>query len=217
MGHQQTLKKTIVMKKLFLSAAFVAFGLVSLNAQVKFGAKAGVQLTNLVGNDDFEGDSKFGFHVGGYANIRFAEQFAFQPELLLSLQGSKYENEETVMGVTAKEEAKWNLIYLQIPLMLKWYAYEGFNVEFGPQVGFNVSAKEKYEASISGGGISESEEYNEDIEDIETMDFSLNIGAGYEMENGLNFGIRYGLGLTEILKDSDLKNSVIGLSVGYTF
>lgn len=188
------------MKKLLLSAAFAVCSVIAVNAQeVKFGVKAGPQLTNLTGNDAFnEADSKFGFHAGVYANMKFGgDQFAFQPEILFSTQGAKID----ILG----EDIKYNLTYFNIPLMLKWYAYEGFNVEFGPQVGFNLSGKAKFDG----------ESY--DLDEIEAIDFGLNIGAGYELENGINFGIRYGLGLTEITKEAGPKNSVFSLGIGYTF
>lgn len=193
------------MKKLFLVAALAVFGMSQTNAQVKFGVKAGPQLTNFIGDDAEDAESKIGFHVGGYANIRFSEQLAFQPELLYSFQG-------------AKTEAKLNLSYIQVPLMLKWYAYDGLNFEFGPQVAFNVSGKRKVKNTITGAGpLDGTTEVSSNIDDLETIDFGLNIGAGYELSNGLNFGIRYTHGLTEVIKDSDLKNSVFALGIGYTF
>ncbi len=201
------------MKKMFLIAAIAVLGMNSADAQVKFGVKTGAQLTNIVGDDFDDSDSKIGFNVGGYANIRFAEQFAFQPELLFSLQGTKYEFNELGSSI----DTKTHLSYINIPLMVKWYAYDGLNFEFGPQVGFNVASKVKVDGS--GADIIEGD-YDFDevyLRDVETVDFGVNIGAGYEMENGLNFGIRYGLGLTDIAKDYDAKNSVISLGVGYTF
>src|SRR5690606_3096897 len=89
----QTIKKPF-MKKMFLIAAVAVLGMSQTDAQVNFGIKAGPQLTNLVGDDFDESDSKLGFIAGGYANIRFSEQLAFQPELVYSLQGAKSE----VMG-----------------------------------------------------------------------------------------------------------------------
>ncbi len=197
---------------MFLIAALAVLGMNSADAQVKFGVKAGPQLTSLVGDDVEDADMKVGFNVGGFANIRFSEQFAFQPELLFSLQGAKSEYE--ILGTNVEE--KVNLSYINIPLMMKWYAYDGLNFEFGPQVGFNVAAKYKAEAA------GESEEG--DIDDVSTVDFGVNIGAGYEMSNGLNFGLRYGRGLTSLYDVEDVNgdkykvyNSVISLGVGYTF
>lgn len=205
------------MKKMFLAAAIAVLGLSQSDAQVNFGVKAGPQLSNLVGNDDVDASTKFGFHAGAYANIRISEQFAFQPELLYSMQGAESETTYEEFGITYRDEDKIQLSYINVPLMMKWYAYDGLNFEFGPQIGFNVAAKAKGESTVTSGDGSITTSYDEDIDDIETVDFGLNIGAGYELPMGLNFGIRYGLGLTEIVKDSDMKNSVISLGIGYTF
>lgn len=205
------------MKKMFLIAGLAVLGMNQSDAQVKFGVKAGPQLTNLVGNDDVDANSRFGFQAGGYANIRFSEQLAFQPEVLYSMQGAESEESATAFGITTRDESKINLSYINVPLMLKWYAYDGLNFEFGPQVGFNVAAKSENKETISSEDGTIINETDGDIDDIETVDFGLNIGAGYEMANGLNFGLRYGLGLTEIVKDSDLKNSVFSLGIGYSF
>lgn len=205
------------MKKLFLVAALAVFGMSQTNAQVKFGVKAGPQLTNFIGDDAEDAESKIGFHVGGYANIRFSEQLAFQPELQFSALGAKNETTTTVLETTTKDVVKANLSNINVPLMLKWYAYEGLNFEFGPQIGFNVGAKGKYTRTVTNDEGTFTTEFESDIEDIETVDFGLNIGAGYELFNGLNFGIRYTHGLTEVIKDSDLKNSVFALGIGYTF
>src|SRR5690606_13884115 len=126
------------MKKLLLSAAFAVCSVIAVNAQeIKFGVKAGPQITNLTDHDYDDVDSKFGFHAGVYANIKFGgDQFAFQPELLFSTQGAKIDGKfsETVMGEILNYDAdiKYNLTYINVPLIVKWYAYEGFNVEFGP-------------------------------------------------------------------------------------
>lgn len=205
------------MKKMFLIAALAVLGVNSADAQVKFGVKAGPQLTNFMGDDAEEAESKIGFHVGGYANIRFSEQLAFQPELQLSMLGAQNESSETILGTTTKDVVKANLTNINVPLMLKWYAYEGLNFEFGPQVGFNVGAKGKYTRTVTNDEGTSTTDFESDLEDIETVDFGLNIGAGYELPMGLNFGLRYTHGLTDIQKDVDIKNSVIALGIGYTF
>lgn len=206
------------MKKVFLVAALAVLGMSQTDAQVKFGVKAGPQITNLIGDDSGDDrQAKVGVNVGAYANIRFSEQLAFQPELQYSLQGNKYTEREEILGTTYKYENKANLSYINLPLMLKWYAYDGLNFEFGPQVGFNVGAKYKTTAIATNSEGTVTTESDGDIDDIETVDFGLNIGAGYELPMGLNFGLRYTHGLTDIVKDRDVKNSVIALGIGYTF
>lgn len=208
------------MKKMILIAAVAVFGMTSLKAQtqVNYGVKAGPQITNLTGDDIDEAKSKIGFNVGAYANIRFSDQFAFQPELQYSMQGAKTKEAFVdVDGGSYSVEGKIKLDYINIPLMMKWYAYDGLNFEFGPQVGFNVNAKGEYDETIIIGDVETTSSYSGKIDDVQSVDFGLNIGAGYEFDNGLNLGVRYTHGLTDVVKDVKGKNSVIGFGVGYSF
>lgn len=198
------------MKKVFLSLFAVAAIGLSANAQqvVKFGPKAGVNISNLSGEADT--DMKVGFHVGAFAEIFFTDQFALQPELLYSTQGAKGE----IMSGTplaADFEAKYD--FINIPIMAKYYFTEGLAIEAGPYVGFLMKA----EHEISG----DSSAFSGDVKDeMNTVDFGLGIGASYSLDNGFFAGARYNLGLSDIPKENDgdaIKNSVIQISVGYKF
>lgn len=206
------------MKKVFLIAAVAVLGMKNVEAQVSYGIKAAPQLTNLVGDDmdDVDNKAKVGFNAGVYANFRVSDQFAIQPEIQYSTQGAKTSSSETVAGVTTKQELKAKLDYINVPVMVKWYAYDGLNFEFGPQVGFNTSAKLEGTTTITEGDSSATFESDMDIEDAKT-DFGLNFGVGYEMPAGFNVGFRYTHGLSDVVKDLKAKNSVMALSVGYSF
>jgi len=98
------------MKKLFL-AAFAVFAFTSMNAQeVKFGAKAGVNLATL-GGDAEDVDGRTSFHVGGVAEIIISEKFSVQPELLFSSVGVKEEYSESFGGIDVKFEETLKLNY----------------------------------------------------------------------------------------------------------
>lgn len=187
------------MKKIILSAiAVMAFGFANAQ-QTKFGVKAGVQFANLTGDIE-ENSSKVGFQVGGFAEIKLSEKFAVQPELLYSTQGTKVD--------FGSEDLKYNLDYLNIPVMAKYYVAEKFSLEAGPQIGFLLSAKAKVE------------DEKEDIKDgLKSIDFGLNFGAGYDFTENLSAGVRYNLGLSNINDEGDgeIKNSVFSLAVGYKF
>ena len=210
------------MKKVFLSLFAVAALGLSANAQqvVKFGPKAGVNIASLNGGEG-DTDMKIGFHVGAFAEIFFTDKFALQPEIVYSDQGNKYKNSETIAGISYTEEGKGNLSYINVPIMAKYYVIEGLAVELGPQVGFLMSAKEKYEQTMSGGGTSVTEETEEDIKDyMNSVDFGLGVGANYNLSNGFFAGARYNLGFSDIFKDNEgdaVKNGVIQISVGYKF
>ena len=202
------------MKKIILSAmAVFAFGF--MNAQeVGFGAKAGLNIANLSGDIE-DTESLMGLHVGVFAEIKFSERFSFQPELLYSMQGAKAEDSE--MGVTM--ESKLKLGYINLPLMVKFYAAENFFLEAGPQVGFLMSAKSEWETSGGGASLSGDDDVKDDYKSI---DFGLNFGLGYNFTENLSVGARYNLGLSNIadVDDSDdfkISNSVIQVSVGYKF
>lgn len=207
------------MKKIILTAAAVmAFGLT--NAQdVKFGAKAALNVSTISGDVE-ETSSLIGFQVGGFAEFKLSEKFAFQPELMYSAQGGKESYTEAYDFMTVSSEATYKLSYINLPLMLKYYATPKLSVEFGPQVGFLLSAKQDYEATFSLFGETESESGSEDIkDDMESIAFGLNFGAGFDITENITAGLRYNLGLSNIADDEDytVKNNVLSVSVGYKF
>lgn len=102
------------MKKV-LFAVFVTVSVLSMNAQIKFGVKAGLNIATLKGDID-DVKSRAGLYAGGYARIPLAPKFTFQPEVLFSMQGAKFEYSETYMGYYAKEKSAFKFNYINIPL-----------------------------------------------------------------------------------------------------
>lgn len=212
------------MKKLSIAIVMI-FGCsqVMVAQDIKFGAKAGLNLANMSG--DVEDNSmKLAFHVGGMAEIEIFEQFAVQPELLYSAQGAKF------------SEGTLALNYLVLPVMAKYSVTENFTLEAGPQFGYLLSAKAKEDNNDTGGGVasgvsakssSSSKELaaqasSRDIkENFKSFDLGAAIGASYLLDNGLNLSLRYIMGLSNTPKgdveDFKYKNSVFQLSVGYYF
>lgn len=187
------------MKKLLVVVAFVATGIMANAQEIKVGAKAGVNFAKITG-DVTNVESLTGFHIGAMAEIGITEAFAVQPELLYSTQGAK-----------AKEgDGEYNFNYITVPVTAKYYVIEGLSLELGPQIGFLASAKVK------------SSEGSTDIKkNIKSIDFGLNFGAGYRLDNGLSFSARYNVGMSNINDRSgnkdNIKNGVFQLSVGYFF
>lgn len=217
------------MKKLFFTAVIAVFGLTVGNAQmeVSFGVKAGLNVSTIGGDlgiadyDNYtDTKSKIGFHVGGLAELMLSEKFALQPELLFSQQGAKSEYRDAGFPED-NEDITTTLSYINLPIMAKFFPIEGLSIEAGPQVGFLVSDKTEVEFD---GMTEDDNEIN-----YKSIDFGLNIGAGYKMENGLMFQLRYNFGLTKIddgYDDVDFgvfgstfsrKNRNFQVSVGYMF
>ena len=183
------------MKKIILTAlAVCAFSFANAQGS-KFGAKVALNIATLTG--DAEGASSLvGFQIGGFAEFKISEKFAIQPELMYSTQGASYDG-----------GGDFKLDYINIPVMAKYYVAKSFSLEAGPQIGFLVSAKAE----------------GEDVKDfVESVDFGLNLGAGYDFTEKFSAGLRYNFGLSNVAKtepgdDTDIKNGVFSLSVGYKF
>ncbi|MUV03215.1 outer membrane beta-barrel protein [Flavobacterium rakeshii] len=195
------------MKKILLSAtALLAFGFASQAQDIKFGAKAGLNIADFGGDAETSG-SRTGFHVGVVAEFKLTEQFSIQPEIVYSMQGAKF---ETLDGFASIVEQDMKLDYLNVPIMAKYYLFEGFSIQAGPQVGFLMSAKVD----------------DDDAKDsFKSIDFALNGGVGYELPSGVFFQARYSAGLADIndvegFEGADapkINNNVISFSVGYKF
>ncbi|MFN3755895.1 MAG: porin family protein [Flavobacterium sp.] len=204
------------MNKILLTVATILTFGVATAQDLSFGAKAGLNMSTLTGDVE-DVKSIFGFHVGGFVEFKISEKFSLQPELLYSTQGAKAEYSENFDGFNVKISETVNLGYLNIPIMAKYYVSEKFNIQAGPQIGLNLSAKAKSEASFGGESFSETEDIKEDIE---ALDFGLNFGLGYNISEKIFIEGRYNLGLSNIIKDSGdekVKNGVFQLSLGYRF
>lgn len=207
------------MKKIILTMLLVmAFGFT--NAQkAQFGIKAGLNSSNFSGDTegaDFK--SRIGFNIGAFVAIKLSEKITLQPEVLYSTQGAKVENVSAMYnGVNYTGDVKFNFSYINVPIMLKYYVADKFNLEVGPQIGFLASAKTS--TKIDGF----SQKTDQDVKDFfETVDVALNFGAGYDFTEKFFAGIRYNLGVSNIFNsesggDSKSQNSVFSLSVGYKF
>lgn len=185
------------MKKILFAFTLIAFCAGGALAQgLSGGLKAGVNFSNQVYSGDgfsASADGRTGFHVGGYLNLGFSENFSLQPELIYNSVGSK-------IGDTA-----FKTDYLSIPVMLKYNPVAIFNVHAGPQFGLLMSAK-------SG---------DEDVKDaLKGLDLGLGFGAGVDLPMGLGVTARYILGLSNIgedegMGDATVKNTAFQLSVSY--
>ena len=201
------------MKKLLL----VAFSLATFitNAQdITFGVKAGANFASIGGDDGKDLDGFTSFLIGATVEIPVSDTFSIQPEVLYSGQGF------TLDGVVedVAYETTGSFDYLNIPIIAKFYLSEGFSLEAGPQIGFLLNSKYDVDAVAFATGEFAAETYNL-IGESDKVDYGFNLGAGYQLNSGLNFNIRYYLGLADIPKgDTDgFKNNVFQVAVGYNF
>ncbi|MES2573568.1 MAG: porin family protein [Bacteroidota bacterium] len=207
-------------KNILLAVTLLSFGFI--NAQeAKFGAKTALNIATLTG-DVQDASSVVGFQLGVFVEYKLSKQFAFQPELIYSVQGVKESGEQMIEGEMFDVKQHSKLGYLNIPLMIKYYAAPKFSLEFGPQVGFLLSAKADIDFSGTYQGQPVSGSTSVDVKDqASTVDFGLNFGFGYDFTEKFSAGLRYNLGLTNVYDmegfDTNAKNSVFSIALGYKF
>lgn len=184
------------MKRTIFMLVLLVLGTGISQAQLlKFGIKGGLNFANYTGGSVSGIDFKTitSYHAGIVTELKVFENFAIQPELLYSTQGSELRE----LGDQVKNE----LGYLSLPLLTKFYLTTNkLSLELGPQASVLVSERNKI-----------------DTNDTKTFDIGLAGGLSFKITDGIFISGRYVAGLTEAKKEADVKNSVIQFSIGYMF
>ncbi|MDH3890390.1 MAG: PorT family protein [candidate division Zixibacteria bacterium] len=161
-------------------------------AQVGFGVKGGLNVSNLTGADSEGFDSRVGLVAGGFVKLNIAPNLAIQPEALFAQKGSKGD----LGGVTAK----FNLNYFEIPVLLKYTFPTTGEMQPFLFVGPAVAFAQKAEFTVEAGGQSASL----DIANEKSNDVGLVIGGGIDLATGgvaLVIDARVTLGLSKAFED----------------
>lgn len=210
------------MKKILVAVLIGGILFVSnLSAQNSdFGAKGGLNFSNMTVSGNNDENLKLGFHVGVFDKISISESFAIQPELLYSVKGFKYNFDNVVF---ADGEAKFNLRYIDLPVKLVYNLSPDFEFQFGPYVSYLLKAKVKTDAEVmdffdidSDGEL--------DRANFRPIDMGLSAGLGFNLHPFL-LGFNYNVGLTRVAKENrpaeeiigDARNTVIQIYAGIRF
>ncbi|QWX84638.1 PorT family protein [Cellulophaga sp. HaHaR_3_176] len=195
------------MKKQVALIAFLFAGyFVSAQAwseKVQLGVKGGVNFSSVTG-DGFESpDSRTSFYAGLLLEAPLSENLSIQPEVFYSGQGFDLSDDPN------QGNSEFQVGYIQVPILLKAYLFDGFNIQAGPQFGFKVNEEIDFDPSNNGG----------DIDSDVVRDFDLGLTAGLEYKFAEKFFVqgRYTYGFSQLIEDTDVHNSVISAGVGYMF
>lgn len=195
------------MKKLLLSLiAGIAFlGSVKAQSEFTFGPKVGLNVSNITHS---HGDNKASIHAGMFAEARFTDWLGVQAEILYSRQGWR---DKVDIDGDKDVKAKYRVNYLNIPILARFYVWDGLSVDLGPQLGIALNAKEKYK---HGGST-----VKDKIHNLNTLEVSFAMGLSYEFNRGLILSARYNLGLSNVFDKDDFgadnKNHVFQLGLAY--
>jgi len=200
---------------LLTTPLFIAIG----QPQVGLGLKGGWNFAGLSGVSSVSNatKNKSGYNFGAYALIKLTK-IAIQPEVMFSQQGEVYSYSGANYGT--------DINYVNIPVMLKVYLVQGLNLQAGPQIGFVTEATGSLKDENTGAITTD-----QDVKEfLNTTDFAIGVGAGWDLPFGLNITARYNIGISDINKytggsvpnnvsswmgTTESKNNVFQLSVGY--
>ncbi|MFW5822355.1 MAG: porin family protein [Tangfeifania sp.] len=207
-------------KFLFLFLIFTSVSIYTFGQSSGFGLKGGLNLSNMTveGNDD--SNLKAGFHLGVFNKIGITESFSIQPELLYSAKGflNNYDNSAIADG-----ETKFNLNYIDLPVKLVFNLSRDFEFQLGPYFSYLAGANVDTDAQVlEFFNIDSTDELNR--ENFNAFEAGLTGGLGFTIDP-LVFGFNYNLGLTQVAKDDepteamlgDAKNTVIQVYAGILF
>ncbi|CAM3933511.1 porin family protein [Flavobacterium sinopsychrotolerans] len=199
-------------KKLIFASLVLSFmSFTAVQAQEKtasFGFKGGLNFSNLYTDNVDDNNVLTGFNAGLYAKFPISNNIAIQPEISYTTKGAELVyNNAFVQGT-----AKFNVNYIEVPVLLVMNITDNFNVHVGPYAAYMVSGKTTNDSNFS------SSENELDTNDFNKFDAGLAGGLGIDLDV-VNFGVRYNYGLTKIGKDdsfisSDAKNSVLSAYIG---
>lgn len=206
------------MKKSILFLVLVVFSTSIVTAQefVRFGAKGGVNFTNMTSDGFDETNSRTGFHLGLVGEIPLFPAFSIQPEVLYSTQGA----EATIMGLgNADNSGEFRLDYIQVPVLAKIHLFqgsslEGLSIEIGPSFNFLVNDE------IADW--TDSPSFTTDDSPFSSFEFGGAAGLSFNLPGGFFLHGRYIHGFTSVFNDDNwdedaVNNNGFQLGVGFMF
>lgn len=200
------------MKKITLILIALAL-FTGLNAQVRWGIKAGGNISKVsmkVDSEKVNGiGTRFGFHFGGVMEYSFDPSFAIQPELLFMNNGSSIKEGE--------EKGNIKLNQIQVPINLKYKVGTDdlkFFATAGPYFSYILSAKLGVENDMTSVDINL---YSNGSE-MKRLDFGVGAGIGVEVRK-TTFGLGYQYGIANLTgtDNASFKLGTFQFSVGYFF
>lgn len=183
-------------KKLLLASALIGIGFFGKAQQVEIIPKIGVNFSKQnIGNLSGE---KMRTRIQGGVGVKFntnIQNFSIQPELNYIGKGTRLKN--------GNIKTDLDLNYLELPVLAK-YSFGPVFVNAGPSIGLLMDKESKV---IKNYG-----------EKLKKLDFGVQMGAGVAVPLGIGKVIvdaRYNLGLSDLGKQTSIKNRGIIASVGY--
>ena len=191
------------MKTKLLSLAAAVLLSSAAMAQFHIGVKAGTNITKVDGKS-FKDEFRYGYHLGGFMEVRMGNKFVLQPEVLWNQFATKLDsNYKNVYQDVFNGNSNIKLNYLSIPIVLNYKLVGSFlSLQAGPQFGILI---DQSKTVLQNGGNA-----------FKRGDFSMLAGVQFKVL-AFRLNARYAVGLNNIsdLPDDDKwKNQGFQVSVG---
>ncbi len=202
------MKITYYEKTILVTTVLCLVGILAVNAQsntkkFNFGVRGGLNFAT-VSSSDFDNPGWMtSFYGGLVAEAPITDRFSVQAEAFYSGQG--FSLGRNING----EDIDFQVAYFQVPLLAKFYLIKGLNVHAGPQFGFKVNQEINFATTDDGRDL--------DSDSVKGFDFGMTAGVEYKFDSGFFVQVRYSHGFSEVIENTDVKNSLGSIGVGYMF
>lgn len=191
------------MKTKLLPLVVVLLSAQTMMAQFHIGVKAGANVTKVNGKS-FKDEFRFGYHLGGFMEIRAGNKLVVQPEVLWNQYATKLDsNYKNVYEDVFNGNANVKLNYLSIPIVLNYKLIGSFlSLQAGPQFGILI---DQNKTILQNGGNA-----------FKKGDLSMLAGVQFKVM-AFRLNARYAIGLNDISDlpyDNKWKSRGFQVSVG---
>jgi hypothetical protein len=195
------------MKKLLLSAAVALLAAAAAPAahaqSIRFGVKAGANLSNLSGDlvDQSQYNNRVGFHGGVMLNFGLANDLvSIQPELLYSQKGFKYSGQ---LAGLYRNTGNVRYDYLDVPVLVR-VKVSGVFFELGPQYSYLLNIASDRTQTL--GGLTVNSNSTANLDNVQRNELGYVGGLGFQSSHGFLLGVRYNGAFTDFAKDGYSNN-----------
>ena len=194
------------MRKLQIVLCLLLLGTISVSAQkkkvskkttpkIQVGVRAGANISKVSGHDyTYIFKNKIGYFGGAVVKYPLSKTFSLQGEAYYNMIGTKAKNQPDKNPFIVNT----NMDYVSVPILLQFKIFPEFYVETGPEIGINLSSKNK---ELDTGKVYV-------MKDTKTTTFFWGIGTGYYLTENIAANFRANIGIiSPFFKVGDVKGT----------
>jgi hypothetical protein len=172
----------------------ILFSTGHLSAQ-DWGFKAGMNLSTIrTSYEDLKSASRPGWHAGVFSSVG-DDAWQFQIEGMLSCLGAKVE--------TSSEVTTSRVLYIQIPLFVKYAVNDWLNFQLGMYTGFRIHGSRKLTVTASN-----TTEKSNITDQVAFFDYGPVGGVGFKPFDQWGFEVKYNYGIPNFNANSNVNEKL---------